>query len=56
MSKDIAVQVSKPPTAVSAGAARKAARPIVMALERVMVASEWGAVAEMRGCIVLCIE
>jgi len=54
MLKDTAVQVSKPPTAVIARAVRKAARPIMMALVRVMVASEWGGVTGMINSIVLC--
>jgi len=56
MSKDTTVQVSKPPTAVTAGAVRKAARLLVMALEKIMVASEWSGVAEMESSIVLCRE
>jgi len=56
MSKGTAVHVSKPPTAVTAGAVRKAARPMVVALERVMVASEWGEVAGMISSFVLCRE
>ena len=56
MSKDTAVQVSKPPTAEATGAVRKAARPMAMALERVMVASEWGGVARVISSIVLCRE
>jgi len=54
MLKNTAVPASKPPTAVTAGATRKAARPMVMALESVMVASEWGGVAGMVSIIVLC--